>query len=132
MTPKRRRSGHPRKDQKKESSWYRDYLTPALRAELTLHPHGRLADIFRRDFHTPFALLQKLVQLAKDSRWWRDWNEDNVCRAGKPVSSLELKVLGALYFLANGAMHSMVSRHIIISKEVHRFFEVDSLHGIYM
>ena len=76
--------------------------------------------------------FQKLVQLAKD-RWWPDWNEDNVCRAGKPVSSLELKVLGALYSLANGATHFMVSRHTNISEEIHRLFsEVDSSHGIDM
>ena len=69
--PKRRRSKHPRKNQK-DALWYKDYLTPALRAELTLQPHGRLAAIFRRDFHAPFALFQKLVQLAKDrciTRW---------------------------------------------------------------
>jgi hypothetical protein len=51
-----------------------------------------------------------------------------VCRAGKPVSSLELKVLGALYFLANGATHFMVSRHTNISEEVHRIFFLKWIH----
>jgi len=97
------------------------------RADLTLHPHGRLAGIFRRDFHVPFELFQDLVQLTRD-RWWHTWNDYNVCRAGKPVSHLELKVLGALYALANGATQFMVSRHTNLTEEVHRSFFLKWIH----
>ena len=120
--PKKTRSKYPRKDQK-DALWWRDYLANAPRAELALHPHGRLAGIFRRDF-------QELVELARVS-WWPTWNDHNVCRAGKPVSHLDLKVLGALYPLANGATQFMVSRHTNLSEEIHRsFFEVVSSHCI--
>ena len=124
--PEKSRSKYPRKDQK-DSLWWRDYLANAPRADLTLHPHGRLAGIFRRDFHVPFELFQDLVQLTRD-RWWYTWNDYNVCRAGKPVSHLELKVLGALYALANGATQFMVSRHTNLSEEVHRSFFLKWIH----
>ena len=62
--PKHTRSKHPRKNQK-DSLWYRDYLTPALRAELTLHPHDRLAAIFRRNFHAPIAFFSKIGAACK-------------------------------------------------------------------
>lgn len=120
VPPKKTRSKYPRKDQK-DSLWWRDYLANAPRADLALHPHGRLAGIFRRDFHVPFKLFQELVELARD-RWWPTWNDHNVCRAGEPVSHLELKVLGALYAVANGATQFMVSRHTNLSEEIHRSF----------
>jgi hypothetical protein len=123
---KKTRSKYPRKDQK-DSLWWRDYLANAPRADLALHPHGRLAGIFRRDFHVPFKLFQELVELARD-RWWPTWNDHNVCRAGKPVSHLELKVVGALYALANGASQFMVSRHTNLSEEIHRSFFLKWLH----
>ena len=124
--PKKTRSKYPRKDQKDSLCW-RDYLANAPRADLALHPHGRLAGIFRRDFHVPFKLFQELVELARD-RWWPTWNDHNVCRAGKPVFHLELKVLGALYALANGATQFMVSRHTNLSEEIHRSFFLKWLH----
>lgn len=120
VRPKRTRAKYQRKNQR-DSLWWKDYLAPAPRAELAQHPHGRLAVLFRRDFHTPYALYRDLVDLCKD-RWYQEWHEDKVCRAGKPVSNLELKVLGSLYFLANAATHFMVSRHTNISEEVHRLF----------
>lgn len=124
--PKKTRAKYPRKDQK-DSLWWREYLANAPRVDLLLNPHGRLSRIFRRDFHVPFELFQELVQLVKD-RWYPTWNDSKVCRAGKPVSHLELKVLGGLYTLANGATQFMVSRHTNLSEEIHRTFFIKWIH----
>jgi hypothetical protein len=47
---------------------------------------------------------------------------DKVDAAGKLVSSLELKVLGALHVLGNGATQFQVSMQTNSSVEVHRSF----------
>jgi hypothetical protein len=46
------------------------------------------------------------------------------------VSHLELKVLGALYALANGTTQFMVSQHQFKGGDSLQFFEVVSSHGI--
>ena len=83
-------------------------------------PHGRLAGIFCRDFHTAYKFFQELEELARD-RWWPTWNDHNACWVGRPVPLVELKVLGALlYFaLANGATQFMVSRQTNLGEEIH-------------
>ena len=75
--------------------WWTRFLAPAQRDELLLDTNGRLAKQFRKLFHTPYDVFLDLMNLAKE-RWWQEWNEDNRCRrAGKLVSSLDLKILGA-------------------------------------
>ena len=86
-----------------------------------LDPNGRLAKQFRKLFHTPYDVFVDLFNLATE-RWWQEWNEDNRCRAGKLVSSLELKILGALFVLAQGVSHVICSTCSNLSEELHRCF----------
>ena len=86
-----------------------------------LDSNGRLAKQFRKLFHTPYDVFLDLVNLAKE-RWWQEWNEDNRCRAGKLVSSLDLKILGALFVLAQGVSHVICSTCSNLSEELHRSF----------
>jgi len=114
---KKTRNVYARKP-KAESTWSRDYLNPTLRDMYVVDPHGRDAKKFRRLFRVPYDLFVELVQVSKE-RWWRDWTPDKVCNAGKLVSSLELKVLGALYVLGTGASQHQVGVQTHLSKEVH-------------
>jgi hypothetical protein len=59
--------------------------------------------------------------MAKD-RWWQEWTPQKVDAAGKLVSNLELKLLGALFVLGNGCTHYIVSTQTNISKKIHRKF----------
>jgi hypothetical protein len=117
---KKTRNVYARKPQA-ESTWSLDYLNPSLRDVYVADPHGRDAKKFRRLFRVPYNLFVDLVQMSKE-RWWRDWTPDKVCNAGKLVSSLELKVLGALYVLGTGASQYQVSVQTHLSEEVHRVF----------
>jgi hypothetical protein len=105
----------------RESLWWTRFLAPAQRAELLLDPNGRLAKQFRKLFHTPFDVFVDLFNLSTE-RWWQEWNEDNICRAGKLVSSLDLKILGALFVLAQGVSHVICSTCSNLSEELHRCF----------
>ena len=118
--PKKKRKKFPRMNQR-ESLWWTRFLAPAQRAELLLDPNGRLAKQFRKLFHTPYDVFVDLFNLATE-RWWQEWNEDNRCRAGKLVSSLDLKILGALFVLAQGVSHVICSTCSNLSEELHRCF----------
>jgi hypothetical protein len=72
-------------------------------------------------FRVPYDLFVSLVRTS-NTRWWTEWTPDKVDAAGKLVSSLELKVLGALYILGNGATQFQVSVQTNLSEEVHRTF----------
>ena len=104
-----------------ESTWSKDYLSLTLRDVYVAEPHGRYAERFRKLFRVPYHLFVSLVQLSKE-RWWHDWTPDKTCNAGKLVSSLELKVLGALYVLGTGASQHQVGVQTHLSEEVHRVF----------
>jgi hypothetical protein len=98
---------------------------PESRQELLLHQaDGRLAKRFRRHFHVPFEVFVDLTTLAKE-RWWPQWTESSICRAGKQISNLELKILGALFVLACDVTHFVCSTSTYISEEVHRSFFLD-------
>ena len=94
---------------------------PTSEGNLLQDSNGRLAKQFRKLFHTPFDVYMDLINLAKD-RWWQEFHEDNRCRAGKLVSSLDLKVLGALFVLAHGVAHIVCSLCSNLSEELHRSF----------
>ena len=114
---KKTRNVYSRKPQD-GSTWSRDFLNPTLREVYVIEPHGRDAKKFRRLFRVPYDLFVSLVRQA-NTRWWTEWKPDKVDAAGKLVSSLELKVLGALYVLGNGATQFQVSIQTNLSEEVH-------------
>lgn len=118
--PKKRRTKYPRRNQR-ESLWWTRFLAPAQRADLLLFPNGRLAAQFRKLFHTPYDVYLDLMNLATE-RWWEEWSDEKRCRAGKLVSSLDLKLLGALFVLAQGVTHFVCSTCSNLSEEVHRSF----------
>ena len=120
LVRKKSRNVYERKPQA-ESTWSRDFLNPTLRDLYIVDPQGRDAKKFCKLFRVPYDLFVDLVQISKQ-RWWRDWTPDKVCNAGKLVSSLELKVLGALYVLGTGASQHQVGVQTHLSKEVHRVF----------
>ena len=90
----------------RESIWWAKFLAPSLRAELLMHRDGGLAKQFWKLFHTPFEVLVFLEDLKHlaSKRFWQEWNEDNICCAGKLVTSLNLKILGSLFLLAHGVV----------------------------
>jgi hypothetical protein len=94
---------------------------PTLRETYIIEPHGRDAKKFRRLFRFPYDLFVVLVGLCKQ-RWWADWAPEKVDAAGKLVSNLELKVLGALYVLGIGATQLQVGVQTSLSEEVNRCF----------
>jgi hypothetical protein len=117
---RKKRKKFPRGNQR-ESIWWTRFLAPAQRDELLLSPNGRLSTQFRKLFHTPYDVFLDLINLATE-RWWQGWTEGNRCHAGKLVSSLHLKILGALFVLAQGVTHLVCSTCSNLSEEVHRSF----------
>ena len=117
---KKARNKYARKPQA-ESLWSTHYLTVELRDEYLGDPHGREAKKFRRLFRVPYDFFVVLVAISKE-RWWPDWTPEKLCNAGKLVSSLELKVLGALFVLGHGVSHHVVGIQTHLSEEVHRVF----------
>ena len=103
------------------SLWWTNHLAPHVREEYTVDPDGRVGMKFRRLFRVPFCLYLDLLLMAKD-RWWQHWTPQKLDAAGKLVSNLELKLLGALFVLGNGCTHYIVSTQTNISEEVHRKF----------
>lgn len=117
---KRKRTKYPRMNQK-DSLWWRMFLEAPKRNEVMVEPNGRLAEKFRKLFHVPFQVFLELRDVANEE-FWTEWTEDRKCRAGKLVSNLELKILGALFVLATGDSHFVCSTCSNISEEVHRSF----------
>ncbi len=118
--PRKKRTKFSRRNQR-ESVWWTRFLAPAKRDELLLTPIGRLSAQFRKLFYTPYDVFLDLMNLATE-RWWQEWTEGSRCRAGKLVSCLHLKVLGALFVLAQGVTHLVCSACSNLSEEVHRSF----------
>ena len=125
-TKRNRRKKVPRMNQR-ASVWWKLFLTPIRRATLLTIPNGRLHKLFRKLFHVPYDVFLDLTVLARE-RWWQDHNEDNRCRAGKLVASLDLQILGALFVLAQGVSHVVCSISSNISEEVHRSFFIEWIH----
>ena len=117
---KKKRTKFPRMNQR-DSIWWTRFLSPGQRAELLMNPNGRLAKQFRKLFHVPYVLFVDLMSLTKQ-RWWQEWDDKNRCKAGKLVSSLDLKILGSLFVLAHGVAHVIASVCSNLSEEVHRSF----------
>jgi len=80
-----------------------DKLTPAIREQYLADPHGCLSLKFRRWFLDPFVMFLDLVEMA-NRRWWCDWTPNKIDAAGRIVSSLELKIFGALLDFARKRM----------------------------
>ena len=108
-----------------ESTWWSRYLAPEVTADLIDHPNGRLHGKFRKFFHILFSVYLVLLEGLK-RRWYPNWRDYATCAAGKPVSHIELRLLGSIFYLTADASHYTVSTITNISEEVHcRFFEVD-------
>ena len=120
--PKRKikRSKYLRMNQR-QSIWWTRFLSPPQRTELLTNPNGRLGKQFRKLFHVPYVLFVDLTSLATQ-RWWQEWDNENRYKAGKLVSSLDLKILGSLFVLAHGVAQVIASIFSNLSEEVHRSF----------
>jgi hypothetical protein len=117
---KKKRTKYARKNQR-ESLWWKRFLVPVQRQEMLMDPNGRLAKYFRKMFHIPYELFLDLMNVAIE-RWFTEWNQDNICNAGKLVSSLDLKILGAMFVLTQGVSHFVTIMCSNLSEEIHRSF----------
>ena len=104
-----------------ESTWWTRYLAPEVRATLIDHPNGRLHEKFRKLFHISFSVFLMLLEVLK-RRWYPNWRDFATCQAGKPVSNIELGLLGSIFYLTADASHYTISSITNISEEVHRRF----------
>ena len=104
-----------------ESTWWTRYLAPEVRADLIDHPTGRLHEKFRKLFHILFSVFLVLLEVLK-RRWHPNWRDYTTCAAGKPVSHIELTLLGSVFYLTAGTSHFTISTITNISEEVHRRF----------
>ena len=82
-----------------ESTWWTRYLVPEARASLIDHPNGRLVHgKFCRLFHICSLSVSLLVLFdILTRRWYPHWREYAMCAAGKPVSHIELRLLGSIF-----------------------------------
>ena len=111
-----------KREKKEDSAWWRKYLRPDMTLNMEVEPQGRVAKKFRRNFRLPFLMYKsKVLAMAKD-RWWPTWHDKEVDAFGRLICDLELKLLGALFVLANGSTHFTVSEFTDMSEEVHRKF----------
>ena len=90
---------------------------------MEVEPQGRVAKKFRQNFRLPYLMYKsKNLAMAKD-RWWPTLHHKEVDAFGRLICDLELKLLGALFVLANGSTHFTVSKITDTSEEVHcKFF----------
>jgi Plant transposon protein len=107
---------------KEHSPWWRMYLADPCKTEMETEPRGQLARNFRRNFRFPYPLYKTAILGMATARFWPTWDYLKVDAFHKPICDLELKLLGALYVLANGATHFSVSELSYMSEEVHRCF----------
>ena len=84
------------------SLWWTNHLEPHVREEYIADRDGRVGTKFRRLFCVPFSFLFLYLVSMAEGRWWQEWTPQKVDAAGKLVSNLELKLLGALFVLGNG------------------------------
>ena len=107
---------------KSGSFWWRRYLCAEMRAAMTAEPEGRVATRFRRNFRVPLSLFDTQLLTMTVQRWWPTWTTDKVDACGRPVSDVQLKLLGCLFVLGTGSSQFQVSELTDISEEVHRCF----------
>ncbi|KAI2512244.1 Plant transposon protein [Fragilaria crotonensis] len=111
-----------KREKKEDSTWWRKYLNPDMTLNMEVEPQGRVAKKFRRNFRVPYLMYKtKILAMAKD-RWWPTWHDKKVDAFGRLICDLELKLLGALFVLANGSTQFTVSEFTDMSEEVHRVF----------
>ena len=114
-----------------ESTWcWTRYLASEVRADLMYHPTDRLHGTFRKLLHISFSVFLELLEVLK-RRWYPNWRNYATCAAGKPVSNIELRLLGSIFYLTADASHYTVSTITNISEEVHRRFQVDCRYELY-
>ena len=125
--PRFTRSKFPRMKQYDESTWWTRYLAPEVRTDLINHPNGRLHGKFCKLFHISFSVFFLVLLDILKRRWYYPaWREYHTCAAGKPVSHIVLRLLGAIFYFRADASHYTISTITNISEEVHRvFYEVD-------
>ena len=107
---------------KSGSHWWKRYLCAEMKAEMTAEPEGRVATRFRRNFRVPFSMFDTQLLTMTVQRWWPTWSTDKVDACGRPVSDIQLKLLGCLHVLGTGNSQFQVSELTDISEEVHRCF----------
>ena len=105
-----------------ESTWWTRYLArPEVRANLIDHPNGKHHGKFRKLVHVSFSVFLELLDILK-RRWYPNWREyGTCCAAGKPVLHIELRLLGAIFYLTADASHYTISTITNISEAVHHF-----------
>ena len=90
----------PRPDYK-ESLWWKLIHNPQVH-----DPNHRMGKQFRRRFRVPFEIFQKLLQTARDRKWFPEPTNPN---RDQCYVQLELKMLGALWVLGRGVMFDCVA-----------------------
>ena len=106
-----------------ESTWWTRYLVPEARADLIDHPDGRLHGKYCRLFHISFSVFLVLLDILK--RWYPNWRKyATSCTVGKPVSHIELRLLGSIFYLTADGSHYTISTITNISESLF-FYEVD-------
>jgi hypothetical protein len=118
----KRRRKHYSRSRKEDCNWWRMFLNPQVKNSYANEPNGRDSLKFRRMSRVTYEIFKtRLLDLALEL-WWPAWHEHATDCFNKPVADLRLKLLGALFTLATGATHFVVSTNTNISKEAHRFF----------
>lgn len=110
--PKLKRRVYVRKDFT-QSVWW-TYVLGGTYADPN-HPHST---VFRLRFRVPWDLYKRLVDEIRELEWF----SENPDAAGRPSSSLELKILGVLRVLGRAFTFDDLEEVTLISKEVHRNF----------
>jgi hypothetical protein len=111
-----------KREKKEDSTWWRKYLSQEKKLAMNVEPEGRVAKKFRRNFRIPYAMYQTKIWAMARERWWPGYHDGKMDAYGRLICDLELKLLGALFVLANGSTQFIVSEFTDISEEVHRQF----------
>ena len=77
---------------------------------------------FRRNFRVPYEMYKVKILGMATARFWPTWDLVKHDAFHRPICDLELKLLGALYILANGATYFTVTELTYMSEEVVRSF----------
>ena len=118
----KKRRKHYSRSRKEDCNWWRMFLNPQVKNSYANEPNGRDSLKFRRMFRVTYEIFKtRLLDLALEL-WWPAWHEHATDCLNKPMADLRLKLLGALFTLATGATHFVVSTNTNISEEAHRFF----------
>ena len=83
---------------------------------------GRLALTFRRNFRVPYHMYTEKILGMATARFWPNWDLVKHDASHRPICDLELKLLGALFILANGSTFFTAIELTYMSEEVVRSF----------